>query len=144
MADGIRFDTRAIDRSLKRLRKIAPALDDEMPKATLKSAEEIADLGRTLAPKRTGEYAASIKAKPIGELDQAVSTRGGGLVGGLSGSGKYAAGVFAKWIWHLLEFGTVNAKAQPHILPAYRLLRKRAVGRMRRAMTKSIKKALRG
>jgi HK97 gp10 family phage protein len=46
---------------------------------------------------------------------------------------------YARWV----EFGTANALPQGFFLPAYRMLKKRANGRIKRAVNKAVKDAWR-
>ena len=142
MADGIKISSPSLAKNMARLRQIAPNLDAEMTKASEKSARDLAGLAKGLAP--SGDYAQSIEAKPVAE----------------TAKGK-VWGVVASWIWRFIEFGTPagdrtekrgprsgtvvhhpGTRPHPHIYPAYRLLRKRIKGRMKRAMNKAAKDAL--
>lgn len=155
MADGVEVRVRGLDRSLARLRNIAPTLDAEMAKALGKSADEVVQTAQALAPRDTGEYAASINARQMDGTatfqDRKNVTVKRGLFRGSTTklqvssrtvSATMSFGIFADWIWHFLEFGTVKRTATPHLFPAYRLLRKRIMGRAKRAMGKAIKDAL--
>lgn len=51
-----------------------------------------------------------------------------------------AWGLFASYIWRWLEHGTKNMRAQPHIFPTYRSMKKRFRSRMGRAVRKAVKK----
>ncbi|MBA5779494.1 HK97 gp10 family phage protein [Stappia sp. F7233] len=146
MADGVSLKTRSVDRSLARLRRVVPELDAEINKANEASANEMADLARRLAPKRSGDYAASINAKKV-EDGQATFVNTSRTPRGVSTTSRTisataAWGIFASWIWTFLEFGTRNASAQPHIFPAYRLIRRRHLRRARRALSVAVRKAL--
>lgn len=134
MADGMEVKVRGLDKSMARLRKIAPAVDEEIGKANELTAEDMAKVAAQLAPRKSGDLAESINAKPVaGE----VTDHTGRTFNVVS-----SWGVYALWRWYLTEFGTTKTTAQPFILPAYRLLRKRHKGRMRRALSKAVKRAL--
>lgn len=158
MVDGISVKVRGLERSLTKLRAIAPGLDEAVVPALEKSALEVVELSQKVAPKRTGRYARSINAKRI---DGTATAQNRNYVSPMTGKrvsrnatfkklsvtensveASAAYGVFAAWIWHFLEFGTLKRAATPHLFPSYRLLRKRIVGRTRRAMGKAIKDAL--
>ena len=150
MADRVSMKVRGLDRSLARLRRIVPTLDAEMDKAFSKSAAEVAELSASLAPRDSGEYAASITSRRIDGVAtfqnrKNVQTRRGTKlsVSTRRVSATMSYGVFADWIWQFLEFGTVKSAAQPHLFPAYRLLKKRITGRGRRAMNKAIRSTMR-
>ena len=136
MTDGARLVVRNKDRVFRRLREVVPAIAREVEPAAAKGAEEVADQARTWAPRRDGDYAESIVAKPLTEM----AARAG------SARPIAAWGVFAKWIWRFVEFGTAprgahpGTSAQPHLFPAYRVLRKRVVSRISRAIGKAVKR----
>lgn len=120
-------------RIIDQIKKTVPNIEREVSDSTLMSAKEVADLAGSYAPKRTGDYARSITAKPTETKD-----------------GSPAAGVFADFIWRWLEHGTAphgnhpGTAAQPHLFPAYRTLRKRIKSRTSRAINKAVKKATGG
>jgi len=124
MADQVSMKLQGGDRVFRHMRAMPRAVAEEWDKAGEKSATEVAALASHLAPKRTGQYAASIQAKRIS------SERGP------------AWGVFASWVWRFIEFGTLNATARPHLWPALRLLKKRVRNRYKRATSKGVKRAL--
>jgi HK97 gp10 family phage protein len=138
MADGVTVNTRQLIENINKLRKIAPTLDAELEKALERSAVELSDRARSLAPKDTGKYARLLQAKPVDGT--AEFTRKGGAKKSVEAVAAW--GLYAQWIWHFLEFGTVKMSARPHIYPAYRLLRKRMNRRITRAMGRAIKAAL--
>ena len=141
-------------RLLKKLAAMPPKVRSAAKQALAESADEIQDMQRRLAPKRTGRLARSI-----------VQTWGGGKerYSSLSGSAMsdgdpdltvvISASNSATRYAHLVEFGTAphenggstqgsmnpGTRAQPFFFPAYRALRKRAKSRVNRAMTKAIK-----
>lgn len=125
MADGISMKSPKLDATMRRLRRIVPEADAAIDAANQKTAEELAALAKSAAPKRSGDLADSIRAEAVND-------------GGTRGWG-----VFAIWRWFFIEFGTVNHRAQPFLFPVYRLLKKRHIGRIRRGVNKAIKTALR-
>ena len=124
MADGFSMKVPGLQKSMARLKRIAPNADEELEKANGKTAQEFVGLARSAAPRRTGELAESVKAKRVEER-------------GMSGWG-----IYALWRWIFAEFGTVKQSATPFLFPVYRLIRKRHVGRTKRAVNKAIKRAL--
>lgn len=142
MADGISMNVRGLNKSMKRIRQVAPNVDRELDKMQEKSAHEFVAFAQGVAPVRTGDYRDSINAKRVTDAEVG-ATRSFSLGAVKAGSKVVSAwGIFADWIWHFLEFGTVDTAAQPHMLPLVRLLKKRVGGRMRRAVNKAVKDAL--
>lgn len=155
MADGVTLKIPALESSLAKLRAIAPTLDAELDEPLRKSAEEVADVAQRGAPRRTGRYASSIKSRKIDgnarfQDRRYVSVFTGRRVSRYSEATKtldiketdvktsIAYGIFADWIWHFIEFGTIHSPAKPHLFPAQRLLRKRIAGRVKRAMKRAL------
>lgn len=141
MAKMVRI-VRKKDRLREKLAAVVPEIEAEIAKATAQGADEIAEMAKRLAPvaevqpeRRPGEYADSIHARRL--RDDEVPTRGKNRVAG----GTLAWGVFARWYWLWIEFGTKSGvRARPHLLPSYRALRRRVMTRISRAMGKAIKK----
>ncbi|MEM6381087.1 MAG: HK97-gp10 family putative phage morphogenesis protein [Pseudomonadota bacterium] len=125
------------ERLFNKLRAMDDAMEADLAKASLKGAEEVAGMAARLAPKNPAtksEYHKSIVARQLLHRDrrhqgQAYMSRAVG-----------AAGVFASWRWRFVEYGTVNNMAWPHLMPAYRTLRKRIRSRMARAISKAAKR----
>lgn len=105
---------------------------DKVRKAIAKGAPELADAARTLAPHRDGDLQKSIGHEIAAD--------------GLSatvGSDLYYA--------RFVEFGTKGGgknrpkhrgtKARPFLFPAYRLMKKRIVGRIKRSVKAAVKQA---
>lgn len=140
MAKMVRI-TRKKDRLRQKLAAVVPEIETETAKATAQGADEVAEMAQRLAPKaevqperRPGEYADSIHARRL--RDDEVQTHRRNSVAG----GTLAWGVFARWYWLWIEFGTKRGvTARPHLLPAYRALRRRVKTRISRAMGKAIK-----
>lgn len=139
---------------LLKLRRLKPAVRQEIEIATGRNAEDVAKLAKSLAPVDDGDLRASTKAL------KEVSSRDGATIRWRVVSGDEVA-FYAR----MVEFGTapgkrgdtaVNAsgrkrkvgrthpgnKAQPYFFPAYRALRKRLKSRLSRAFTKAKRKAL--
>lgn len=134
-------------KAFQQLRRVAPAVSDDLGKALQKNAEEVVDVARGFAPKDSGDYAQSINAKQIEDA---------------AGVPKW--GVFAAWIWPFIEHGTRAGKrgervrhkgrsrkvnrnhpgtpARPHLFPAYRMMKRRLKGRISRSINKAVKKAV--
>ena len=153
MSDGAKITFRKKDKLLDSIRRLAPAAEKELTAAAQKSAGEMVSLARSFVPVKTGALRDSIVATPPGGSAPGYS-QGGRLVP----KGAYAitAGNAAVRYPHLVEYGTaahLNAgqfagsehpgtSAQPFFWPAYRLTRKRHQSRASRALTKSVKDAV--
>ena len=127
----------------RQIAQIPGKVSAEVKKAQDQNADEMVDLAKSLAPKRTGALAASIRAQP--------------------GATALSTEVVAdKFYARFVEFGTRGAtegdtvqdasgrtrkagrthpgtKAQPFFYPAYRALKKRMKGRATGAANKAIK-----
>lgn len=161
MADYIRI-TRRKDKLRMKLAELVPGLNDAIDEANGQNATELAEAVSKRAPRSAGapshggiHYADTIVAKPIDEnasrADQSIMTtyrataksgpRKGQTVTRKARAGDILAwGLFASYIWRWLEHGTKNMRAQPHIFPTYRSMKKRFRSRMGRAVRKAVKK----
>ena len=108
---------------------VGPALDA--------GASEIAAAQRSLAPRGEGALIASIQVE-AGPHDLARTVRAGGesttrpVREGVSATFDYALGQ---------EFGTAKMPARPFFFAGYRLARKRAAARIRRAIARAFREA---
>jgi HK97 gp10 family phage protein len=133
---------------LKRQMRAFPALArEQISKAMEQSAQEIVDLAKSLAPVDDGDLRASIgwswHGAPEGSMTLGAVKTGGKGAGNLSiviFAGNDQA-FYARWV----EFGTsAGNRAQPFFYPAYRAMRKRARGRMTRAIRAAARRAASG
>lgn len=125
---------------VRKLNDLLPDAEPQIALAQLEAAQELADAIRPRAPVRTGEYRASIQG------DRLANRPGKNAIGqGLKGStkDKNATGIFAKFTWRWLEFGTVKMPARPHIFPSYRARRKAIRRKIAGAVNKAVRKAKR-
>ena len=106
--------------------------------AVMKSAEEIAATMRNLAPVDTGDLRNSIVVTPPGQSTPAYSQPGGARTAG-EVEALITAGNHAVRYPHLVEYGTDDTSAQPYFWPAFRLGRKRAAARIKRAVAKAVR-----
>lgn len=141
-----------LHRKLQRMPEVAKA---QIKTAMEKSADEIVAMARNLAPvlkepdarRRAGALRDSI-GWTWGKAPQGAITLGkvasASLAGDLTitiyaGTRDKKLGdldaFYARWV----EFGTQNMSAQPFFYPSYRANKKRAVSRLRRAVTKAAK-----
>jgi HK97 gp10 family phage protein len=138
----VEFLTMADDGGISRLqrrfaaipRKVREAVDP----ALIKSADEMADLMRTLAPEKTGDLKRSIEVTGPGQSTPPYSQPGGETSVPLNAAAVTAGNTDVRYA-HLAEYGTTNAAARPFFWPSVRLLRKRATGRIKRAISKAVK-----
>ena len=82
----------------------------------------------------------SVAVTPPGQSTPAYSQPGGATVAG-SNQALVTVGNTDVRYPHLLEFGTTRTPAQPFFWPGFRLSRKRAENRIKRAISKAIKEA---
>ncbi|KAB2700301.1 HK97 gp10 family phage protein [Ochrobactrum sp. Kaboul] len=151
---------------MKKIQQIAPKAIEKMAEAQMQVAEEVAEAIKARAPVRAnggGEYRDSIHAaKQSDNPDKKV-------FGARKSTDPNAVGIYGAYIWRFLEYGTkasagtaarvdrryksgtvmTQAKgahaatpAQPHIFPVWRGMRKKAVRRIRAAMNKAIREAM--
>ena len=149
-----------------KIRKIAPKAIEKMDEVKLQVAEEAAAAIKARAPRLSGDYAESIRAGLQSDNPDKI------VFGAKKSKDPTAVGVYANFIWRFIEFGSqsgvrgarvknrgANNKqskelgrqsyrthpgtpAQPHIFPVWRGMRKKAMSRIRNAMNKGIREAL--
>lgn len=111
-----------LDRLNRRFRELPNETGRLIEKALDKGGAEVADAARNLAPVDTGDLKESI----------------GHLVRPLPDDRGAAAFVIVDAFYgRFVEFGSQDRPARPFFFPAYRLLRKRVTGRIRRAVKKA-------
>lgn len=128
-----------LDRFKRKLRMLSPATKAEIAVAIQKSADEITDLQKRLAPVLSGNLKGSIGNRPVeGTENLAVELHAGGA----ATTKPVRNGASATYDYALAdEFGTSDTAAQPFFYPGFRLGKKRAKSRIARAATKAAKKA---
>ena len=123
-------------------------------KALMDGAQEMAELMYSLAPEDDGDLKRSIEVTGPGGTTPAYSQPGGSRTAGELEAIITAGNTRVRYP-HLVEFGTAphlagglfdgaqhpGAEAQPFFFPAYRAVRKRAQGRITRAINKAIREA---
>lgn len=126
-----------LDKLRRKLAALPQAEKNKIREAIAKSAREIADLAESLVPQDSGLLAGSIGwtwgDAPKGSMALA-KARSGDIVATVYAGDSDA--FYARWV----EFGTARMKAQPFFFVAYRALRKRAKGRIKRAHISALKK----
>lgn len=126
-------DDGGLARFQARMRAIPKAAREAVRPALVKGAEEIAGAAKNLAPVDEGDLRDSVE----------VTAPGGTTPGGTALHELQAAvstdDYKARWV----EFGTVKMAARPFFWPAFRLHRKRAANRIKRAIGKAVREARR-
>lgn len=112
-----------IDRLTRRFSRLPAKMKAEVKLALEQSADELVGFQKRLAPVDDGDLRDSIRKRP-GQHELAVEV---------------AAGDKKTFYVGMVEFGTINAPAQPFFFPAYRSLRKRIKGRTSRAVKKAVR-----
>lgn len=126
-----------IDKLRRRLVEILPAKTRAaLEVAMLESANTIVSGARLRAPVETGGVRDSIRHHGV-----KTGKRGGLYVAITAGDSSTETKGEGKsyQVARMLEFGTVDMPAQPFLLPAYRVNRRSAVTRMRRAIRDATK-----
>ncbi|MCX5478453.1 HK97 gp10 family phage protein [Kaistia geumhonensis] len=144
-----------LDRLKAKIAAMAPAARAEIQKALVESGEEIANLARHLAPKKSGALARSIGSTLGAYTPDNSNVRGVSAGGGNDLSVTVHAGDENAYYAAFVEFGTAphrqkrnpfnggehpGSKAVPFFFPAYRAGKKRAKSRIARAVNRAAKK----
>jgi HK97 gp10 family phage protein len=133
MAEAHRFQGK--ERLARIFREMPPAARAELRKSLALSAKQLVRAQKALVPVDTGKLRGSIDWTADPALVPKYAAFSGG--GKRAQAGDIAAVVFAGGpgvrYAHLVEFGTVNAEAQPFFYPAWRLRKKQIAARARRA-----------
>lgn len=140
-----------LDRLKRKIAAIPVAAKQEIRKALAESAQEIVDLQKRAVPVDTGNLRDTILWR-YGDAEKLAHSQGVG--GGHSLAVRISAGdTFARHA-HLVEFGTSphpqggkfkgsqhpGTAAQPFFYPMFRLGKKKATGRVARAVNRAAKK----
>lgn len=128
----------------RRMRAIPKAARAAVAPALVKSAEEIADVMRGLAPDDPATGAPDLKSSIVvtgpGQSTPPYSQPGGSVIVEENAAAITAGNADVRYP-HLQEYGTTHHAAQPFFWPGFRLGRKRALARIKRAIGKAIKEA---
>lgn len=138
----------------KRMRAVPQAARNAVQPALLKSAEEIAAVQRSLAPVDSGDLKESIAVTAPGGTTPPYSQPGGSMVAPENTAVITVGNTDVRYA-HLVEYGHGNGfvkgakqgtrggtvPAQPFFWPGFRMSRKRALNRIKRAIGKAIKEA---
>lgn len=107
--------------------------------------QKAADLARQSAPKRTGDYAASLRAVSVDSetytiVDTSDSSKSIGKGIFLGKKMKAAIGIWGKWYGWFLEYGTVRLPSRPHLRPAVRRVWKTMIRDALKQIVKDVSK----
>lgn len=133
-------DDGGLTRFQKRMRAVPQAVKLAVQPALITSANEVSGHMKTLAPERTGDLKDSITVTAPGQTTPPYSQPGGSRVAGEHEALVTAGGKDVRYA-HLVEHGTSDAPAQPFFWPGFRLGRKRAANRIKRAIGKAVREA---
>ncbi len=123
--------TRKLEAIPQRVREaVAPALE--------KSGNELVETMQHLAPEDTGALKESITMTPGGQATPPYSQPGGSQIVPL-GAVAITVGNEDVRYGHLVEYGTTETEAHPFFWPSYRLHKKSAGNRIKRALRKAVK-----
>lgn len=124
----------------KRMRAIPAAARKAVEPALVQGGYEIAEAQEMLAPEDEGDLIGSITVTLPGHATPPYSQPGGGTVVPENQVAVTAGNTDVRYP-HLVEYGTRHSPAQPFFWPGYRLARRRAEGRIKRAISKAIREA---
>ena len=127
-----------IKRFQERMRAIPEAIRRDVDPALLKSAYEIADTAELLAPEDSGDLVGSIGVTGPGQQTPPYSQPGGAHTVPENAAAVHVGNTSVRYP-HLQEYGTKHHPAQPFFWPAFRMQRKRATNRIKRAIGKAVK-----
>ncbi len=128
---------KGLDRLKRKLKRLPERAEAEIRKAIAASAQEIVEMAKRLVPVDQGDLRDSIG------WTWGLAPEGSKILGSAKGGAALTATIFAgndeafyaRWV----EFGTTKMTAQPFFFPSYRANRKRAVSRIKRAVSKAAK-----
>ena len=130
-------DDGGLSRVQQRLTAISIAIKEAVRGALAKSADEIVAAAKALVPVDQGALRDSIGwtwgDPPEGSF--VIGSVGGGNELRITIYAGSEEAYYARWVEH----GTLEHAAQPFFFPAYRLLKKRAANRVKRAVRKAIR-----
>lgn len=122
----------------RRLAAIPKDVKAAVEPALIKSAEELADRMKALAPEDSGDLKNSIAVTLPGQSTPPYSQPGESRVAGENEVIVTVGGEDVRYP-HLVEYGTADTEAQPFFWPAWRLSRKRIANRIKRAIGKAVR-----
>ena len=130
-----KFENR--EKVMARLNAVLPNTEKELAAAQLEAGRDLAERIRSRAPVKTGRYRAFDQADRL----ESRPKKGRNALVASRTTDKNAVGIYGEFMWRWLEFGTVKTRAQPHIMPTYRAMKKTIRRRMAKAVNQAVKKA---
>lgn len=130
--------TAQLDRLNRRMAAIPKKVREAVKPALVQGANEVATAQRSLAPVDTGALRNSIAVTPPGMTSPPYSVPGGGTVAGPLEALVTAGNSDVRYA-HIQEYGSVKNAAAPFFWPAFRLTRKKAATRIKRAIAKAVR-----
>jgi HK97 gp10 family phage protein len=127
-------------RLARRLNAIPKAVKRAVEPALINAGTDLAVTMRLLAPEDSGDLKHSITVTAPGQTTPPYSQPGGARTAAENEVIVTAGNSDVRYP-HLVEYGTVNAAAQPFFWPALRLKRKSISNRVKRAIRKAVKEA---
>jgi HK97 gp10 family phage protein len=124
----------------RRMRAIPKEARKAVTPAVMASAYDIADIMEGMAPEDSGDLVNSIAVTGPGQQTPPYSQPGGPMTVP-ENAAAITVGNTAVRYPHLQEYGTRHHAAQPFFWPGYRMGRKRALNKIKRAIGKAIKGA---
>lgn len=124
----------------RRMRAIPEAVRLAVGPSLVAAAEDVAAAQRALAPVDEGDLVASIVVTGPGQSTPPYSQPGGSKVVPENAAAVTAGNSNVRYP-HLQEFGTSFHPAHPFFWPGFRLARKRAVAKIKRAIGKAVRDA---
>lgn len=124
----------------RRMRAIPKEARKAVTPAVMASAYDIADIMEGMAPEDSGDLVNSIAVTGPGQQTPPYSQPGGSMTVP-ENAAAITVGNTAVRYPHLQEYGTRHHAAQPFFWPGYRMGRKRALKKIKRAIGKAIKGA---
>lgn len=132
MSDG------GLDRMNRRFAAVLKNVREMVPPAVLKSANEVADMQRRLAPVDEGDLKDSITVTPPGGTTPPYSQPGGSRTAGELEAIVTAGNSNVRYPHHV-EHGTSKMSARPFFFPGWRFMRRRSLDRIKRAGSKAVR-----
>lgn len=123
-----------------RMRAMVKAGKKAAAPALLQGGYEVAEAMEALAPEDSGDLVGSIAVTPPGQSTPPYSQPGGASMVPENQVAITAGNSDVRYP-HLQEYGTRHHPAQPFFWPGFRLARKRAENRIKRALAKAIREA---
>lgn len=124
----------------RRMRAIPKEARKAVTPAVMASAYDISDIMEGMAPEVSGDLVNSIAVTGPGQQTPPYSQPGGSMTVP-ENAAAITVGNTAVRYPHLQEYGTRHHAAQPFFWPGYRMGRKRALNKIKRAIGKAIKGA---